>query len=116
MDPQKKELIYEETAPYTAVKFCMELEEIFTNHIKDLNWQPLAKLEISKFEFGQSSVSKWLTNRSFFSTEDVLNAILNSGTDSSDTDEEDSKAESSVDERMSSDDCFFFGLTLTRSW
>ena len=54
-------------------------------------------------------------NRRFFSTEGVLNAILNSDNDSSDTDEEDSKAESSVDKEMSSDDCFFFGLIVTRS-
>ena len=26
--PPKKKLIHEETAPYTAMKFCMELEEI----------------------------------------------------------------------------------------
>ena len=34
---QRKKKIYEETAPHTAMKFCMELEEICTNHITDLS-------------------------------------------------------------------------------
>ena len=28
MDHQRKKLIYEEATPHTAMKFCMELEEI----------------------------------------------------------------------------------------